>query len=289
MSSLPPLQDLFDATEGDDLPLSGELARLYHRLRMPRHAARPHVIGNFVASLDGVVSLGEPGQAGGGEISGFNPHDRMVMGLLRAVADAVVVGAGTLREASPPHLWTADYIYPPLADDYAALRAALGKTEPPLNVVVTAQGEIDTGRRLFRSGETPALIVTTTAGARRLNEREFPPSVRVGVMTGPPTMREVLEAIGSMRKSELVLVEAGPRLMGDFFAQRQLDELFLTIAPQVAGRDGIANRPGLVAGRRFAPECPLWGTLVGVKQGRDHLFLRYAFATSGPDDRDRLP
>ena len=57
---------------------------------MPRHAARPHVIGNFVTSLDGVVSLGIPGKAGGGEISGFNPHDRMVMGLLRAAADAVV-------------------------------------------------------------------------------------------------------------------------------------------------------------------------------------------------------
>ena len=114
MSALAPLQELFDPTTGDDLPLPSALASLYGRLPMTRQAARPHVVGNFVSSLDGVVSLGIPGKAGGGEISGFNPHDRMVMGLLRAVADAVVIGAGTLRASSQEHVWSADYIYPPL-------------------------------------------------------------------------------------------------------------------------------------------------------------------------------
>ena len=170
MSALAPLQDLFDATTGDDVALPHALASLYGRLRMPRHAERPHVIGNFVTSLDGVVSLGIPGKAGGGEISGFNPHDRMVMGLLRATADAVVIGAGTLRASSPDHVWTAEYIYPPLADAYRELRAALGKPEPPLNVVVTGSGDIDLDRCLFRSAAVPSLIVTTAAGARRLRE-----------------------------------------------------------------------------------------------------------------------
>jgi hypothetical protein len=66
--------------------------------------------------------------------------------------------------------------------------------------------------------------------------------------------------------------------MGDFFAERQLDELFLTLAPQVAGRDDANARPGLVAGKQFAPEGPVWGTLVGLKRGGSHLFLRYRFA-----------
>ncbi len=68
-------------------------------------------------------------------------------------------------------------------------------------------------------------------------------------------------------------------MLGDFFAEQLLDELFLTLAPQVAGRDASTEQPGLVAGQRFAPEHPLWGTLVSVKRGGSHLFLRYAFTT----------
>jgi riboflavin biosynthesis pyrimidine reductase len=281
MSALAPLQDLFDATTGDDLPLPRALASLYGRLRLPLQGARPHVIGNFVSSLDGVVSLGIPGKAGGGEISGFNPHDRMVMGVLRAAADVVVVGAGTLRASSPDHVWTAEYIYPPLAEAYCALRRALGKPEPPLNVVVTASGDIDLDRRLFRSGTVPSLIVTTAAGARLLRERELPPSARVEVAAeaAPLSAQAVLDAVGRTRKSELVLIEAGPRLMSDFFAERLLDELFLTLAPQVAGRDDGVERPGLVSGKLLAPDHPVWGTLVGLKRGGDHLLLRYAFAS----------
>jgi hypothetical protein len=77
----------------------------------------------------------------------------------------------------------------------------------------------------------------------------------------------------------------GPHLLGDFFAESCVDEQFLTLAPRVAGRDGSGERPGLVAGRVFAPGHPLWGTLVSVKRGGHHLFLRYAFSTS--DDRSR--
>jgi riboflavin biosynthesis pyrimidine reductase len=282
VSSLAPLQDLFDATAGEDIALPGALARLYGRLRMPRHATRPHVIGNFVTSLDGVVSLGIPGKAGGGEISGFNPHDRMVMGLLRAAADVVVIGAGTLRASSPDHVWTAEYIYPPLTDAYRELRAALGKAEPPLNVVVTGSGDIDLDRCLFHTHAVPSLIVTTAGGGRRLHvrDRDLPQSARVEVAAeaAPLSARAVLDTVGRIRKSELVLIEAGPRLMSNFLAEQLLDELFLTLAPQVAGRDSKIERPGLVSGKLFAPEHPVWGTLVGLKRGGNHLLLRYAFA-----------
>jgi riboflavin biosynthesis pyrimidine reductase len=278
-----PLETLYDATEGSDLPLPPDLAARYGRLRIPSHSRRPHVVGNFVSTLDGVVSLGIPDKAGGGEISGFDRRDRMVMGLLRAVADAVIVGAGTLRASSPDHLWTADYIFPPFADAYRSLRTALGKPNPPLNVVVTAQAEIDLNRRLFQTGEAPVLIVTTPAGSHRLGDRALPPSVRVAAAdgTGALSAGAILTAVRRVRPSETILVEAGPRLMGDFLAERQLDELFLTLAPQVAGRDGSVERPGFVAGKQFAPEHPLWATLVGVKRGGSHLFLRYALPTAG--------
>jgi riboflavin biosynthesis pyrimidine reductase len=97
---------------------------------------------------------------------------------------------------------------------------------------------------------------------------------------GAISARAVLSAIGlRLRTGKIFLVEGGPRLMGNFFAEKCLDELFLTLAPQVAGRDGSVERPGLVAGNRFAPEAPLWGTLSGVKRGGSHLFLRYTFPT----------
>jgi riboflavin biosynthesis pyrimidine reductase len=126
------------------------------------------------------------------------------------------------------------------------------------------------------------LIVTTVAGARRLHGRELPAAVQVvdAADTARLSARAVLDAVGRTQHSELVLLEAGPHLMSDFFAERLLDELFLTLAPQVAGRDEVLTRPGLVAGKRFAPDDPVWGTLVGLKQGGGHLFLRYAFGSA---------
>jgi riboflavin biosynthesis pyrimidine reductase len=280
MVPLEPLESLFDAGQGDDLPLPADLSALYGPLRFPLPEGRPYVIGNFVTTLDGVSSLSAPGRVGGGSISGSNPHDRMIMGLLRSVADAVIVGAGTLRSV-PRHLWTAEHVCPALAGSYRQLRAALGKSEPPLNVIVTGRGEIDPELPVFRSGAVKALVIATPQGARRIRERA--PSRAVGVeevdSEGAIDARAILSAIGRVRTGRILLVEGGPRLMGEFLAGKRLDELFLTIAPQVAGRDGTVERPGFVAGKRFAPERPLWGTLSGAKRGGSHLFLRYSFAT----------
>ncbi len=278
MNALTPLESLFDVKRGQDLPLPPELATLFGPLQFPLHPHQPYVIGNFVTTLDGVVSLGEPGYSGGGEISGFNQHDQMVMGLLRAISDAVIVGAGTLRSV-PHHLWTAEYIYPSLAGAYRQLRINLGKPEPPLNVIVTARGNINLDLPVFQSGKVPVLIVTTPRGLERISASSLPASVQVlaAQNTGPLSAQAILEAVSRVRRSDMILVEGGPQLMGDFFAERHLDELFLTLAPQIAGRDGSFERPGLIAGKRFAPEHPLWGTLIGVKRGGSHLFLRYAF------------
>ncbi|MEO8971385.1 MAG: hypothetical protein ABI406_07290 [Ktedonobacteraceae bacterium] len=117
MNTLTPLESLFDVEHGSALPLPSDLATLYGRLQFPVHPGRPSVMGNFVSTLDGVVTLNIPGQSGGGPISGFNQHDHLVMGLLRAAADAVIVGAGTLR-AVPQHRWTAAYVAPAFASAY---------------------------------------------------------------------------------------------------------------------------------------------------------------------------
>jgi riboflavin biosynthesis pyrimidine reductase len=204
-----------------------------------------------------------------------------MMGVLRAIADAVVVGAGTLR-VMPDHLWTAEYIFPALAHEYWRLRAGLGMPEPPLNVIVSGSGRIGADARVVRSGEVPALIVTTTHGAERLHDQPLSRSVKVATVAGDGAVSAgaILDAIARVRRSGVILVEGGPRLMGDFFAERRLDELFLTLAPQVAGRGDSVDRLGLVSGKIFAPDSPLWGTLVSIRRAGSHLFLRYQFAYS---------
>src|SRR6266516_7491977 len=280
MKDVHPLESLFKAEGGSALPLPSDLATLYGRLHLPSHPGRPFVLGNFVTTLDGVVTLNEPGHASGGDISGFNRHDQLVMGLLRAVADAVIVGAGTLRSV-PQNRWTGQYIYPPLAGMYQQLRTSLGKPTPPLNVIVTARGAVDLDLPLFQSGEVPVLLVTNTQGEERIRAQNLQPSVKLSAVqsAGPLSAQAILQAVNRVRKCEVILVEGGPQLMGDFFAGQALDELFLTLAPQIADRDGKVERPGLVMGKRFAPEDPRWGTLVSVKRGGIHLFLLYAFET----------
>jgi riboflavin biosynthesis pyrimidine reductase len=277
--ALAPLETLYEAGRGKALPLPPRLARLYGRLRMPLARARAHVISNFVSTLDGVVSLNETGHASGGDISGFSAQDRMVMGLLRAIADVVIVGAGTLG-VDRRHVWTAERIYPGLAGEYRRLRAALGKRELPLMVVVSGSGRLDPGLPVFASGEMRSLIVTSTAGARRLRKSGAPAAVEIRAVRGGGAIRarSILEQVRRASAGKLILVEGGPRLLGGFYADRLLDEQFLTLSPQIAGRDAGDRRLSLVMGRTFAPQRPLWGSLVDLRRGNSQLFLRYSFA-----------
>ena len=106
------------------------------------------------------------------------------------------------------------------------------------------------------------------------------PSVELATVAddGPLSVAAIVDAAVSARPGRLILAEAGPQLMATFLAERLLDELFLTLSPQVAGRDGSTERPGLASGVSFAPDDPRWGALVDVRRGGSHLFLRYSFA-----------
>lgn len=282
MHELPPFETLYEVEMSDIIPLPPELARIYGRLQFPAHPGRPYIMGNEVTTLDGVVSLNVPGHEGGGDISGSNALDHVLMGIVRAIADVIIVGAGTLR-ASRDHRWTAEFIYPPLSAEYRQLRMALGKTQPPLNIIVTQQGNVDLTLPLFQSGEIPVYIVTTQQGKERLAQQHVPSSTQIiaAQPTGNLHTRAILEAIGQVQHSDFILTEGGPQLLSAFLDAQLLDEFFVTLAPQIAGRDMSVERPGLVAGKVFAPENPCWGRLLSVKRGGDHLFLRYGFTMIG--------
>lgn len=279
MTNLSPLQTLYDSTWNEKLPLPRAIEHLYGELMFPAVAGRPYVISNFVSTIDGVVTLGIPGMAEGDAISGKCVHDHAVMGILRTVADAIVIGATNLA-ASPNHIWTAGRVFPSLADDYSELRRRMGKEEVPLNVIVTSKGKINISLPIFQSGEVDVVVASTHSGATLLRQSKLPPSVMIDI-AGPGkllTSKEILGAVMRARPNcKIILVEGGPNLMGTFLADHALDELFLTMAPQIAGRTNSAERLGLVSSRNLAPSNPVWGKLISLKKAEDHLFLRYQF------------
>jgi riboflavin biosynthesis pyrimidine reductase len=273
------LLTLLESTDGQPLPLPQKLSRLYGTFRLPAPRKGVHVYSNFVSTLDGVVSLQVRGHSGGGDISGFSAQDRMVMGLLRAAADAVIVGSGTLA-ADPEHVWTAQAICPEYADDYRRFESALGKRSPSLNVIVSAFGSVDLRLPVFASGKVPVMIITTTPGAKQLSKRKVPDSVQIRAVRrrgGEIPAVDILAEVRRVITGKRILVEGGPRLLATFYKERLLNEQFLSLAPQLAGREIGDARMGLVMGRTFAPRDPLWGKLTDARLGRRLLFLRYSF------------
>lgn len=245
-------------------------------------SGRPHVVGNFVSTLDGVVSFAIPGKSGGGDISGFNEGDRFIMGLLRASADAVMVGAATLKEAGRRHLLTAQSVNPSSSEAYERYRqGVLSKPPYPISVIVSGSGSADLDLATFRTPEVRAVIITTESGRERLRSKgvEALPSTEVRAIpaTSPvlpaPAILDLLWREFDVR---LLLHEGGPSLFGSFLAEGLIDEFFLTIAPQLAGRKPASKRPGMIEGVEFQPQNAPWLDLLSVKQSGDHLYLRHA-------------
>lgn len=227
------------------------------------------IYSNFVSSLDGVVTLGSTPSAGS-VISGRNQADRFLMGLLRAFADAVLIGAGTLR-ATPGHRWTPAHIYPDLATSFRELRTALGRQPQPRLVVLTASVDVDASHPAVADGAT---LVTTRAGAASLKGRL--PGTCDLIQVGESGLVDTAKAIAELRDRgyEAILTEGGPHVMGELIERDLLDEAFLTISPVVAGRDDEA-RLGMVAGAELLPGRGLWTRLLSARRHDDFLFLRY--------------
>ena len=92
--------------------------------------------------------------------------------------------------------------------------------------------------------------------------------------TSPQAVLKILAEEFGVRT---LLHEGGPTVFGEFLSAGAVDELFLTLAPQVAGRDQERPRPGFAGVTSFLPETAPWFSLRSVKQGSsDLLFLRYA-------------
>jgi len=262
--------------------LPQKLRKLYDgdlRFRTPP-AARPFVIANFVSTLDGVVSYEIKGKSGGSTISGSNPADRFIMGLLRASADAIMVGAGTLNDVSTKSLWTPEYVYPDARHLYKEYRVNARKPEYPLLVIVSGSGRLELDRAIFRTPAMRAVVITTSAGRDELTRRGAATlgSVEMHALSsrgGSIAPRAILKLLQSQFGVGMLLHEGGPTLFGQFLAAEAVDELFLTLSPQIAGRKGDAVRPAVVEGVEFLPGSAPWFQMVSVKEQAAYLYLRY--------------
>jgi riboflavin biosynthesis pyrimidine reductase len=269
----PDFEVLSDAATGELLAAESVYGR---PLRFPA-SPRPYVIANFVASIDGVASLGLTDGTDSTTLSGSSRADRYLMGLLRASADAIVIGAGNLQ-ATPGHQWTPVSVAG--EKDAAAIKAyrveRTGAAEPPPLVVVSSSGDLPAHVALDQPAAS-VMIVTSEQGASRVRSAHPLASViEAGdgtEITGAGIVAAVTRALGP----GLLLCEGGPSLFGSLLADRVVNELFLTVSPRIAGRDHDQLRPGVVDGWAAPPAALPRAAIDSVRRSGDHLFLRYRF------------
>lgn len=216
-------------------PDDADLARLY---AYPE--GRTWLRANMVSTLDGAAT-GPDGKTG----TINNDADRQVFMLLRALADAVVVGAGTARVEG--------YGRPrPVRGARASLRS--GRPAAPALVVVSRSANLPTKLTLPAeddgSGEV-FLVTCTAAGDRALDAAravlgEDHVLVADGDTVDLPAMVAHLHALGMTR----LLTEGGPHLLRDLTAAGLVDEICLTVVPHVLG----GRHPRILAGAEVSQE-----------------------------------
>ena len=224
---------------------AAELADLYAPGR------RRWVRSNMVTTLDG-SAVGSDGRSG----SVNTPADGRVFALLRDQADAVVAGAGTMRD-----------------EGYRRIEPTRRSPVPPALVAVTRSGRVPEGLRTPTEGRGQGLLVTCEAagpdalGRARSVLGEEAVLVCGGDTVDLPAMVDALAERGLVR----LLLEGGPSLLGTALAAGVVDEMAVTVVPTVVGGDfprivagpplgvpdGVALRPHLLL-EEAGTLCGLW-------------------------------
>jgi riboflavin biosynthesis pyrimidine reductase len=265
--ALPALEPLFETPDLPKFELPAELAQAYGG---PLGFSGPRLYANFVASLDGVIAI--PSAIHSNRmISAHSAADRFLMGLLRACADAVLVGAGTML-SSPRTLWTAECAYPAAATLYGELRRSRRRPPRPTLAVLSGSGSVDPRHPALEEG---ALVLTSERSAARLRRRL--PGAATILAVGAEAPVDPVAAVETLRRRdhELILSEGGPTTFGALVAAGLVDELFLTTSPLLAGRSSGSSRPALVEQAEFLPATTVAGTLLTLRRAGSHLFARY--------------
>jgi riboflavin biosynthesis pyrimidine reductase len=212
---------------------------------------RPYVIANFVSSVDGRATYhGQSGQLG-------DEGDLEVFRALRREVDAVLVGTGTLR--------TEQYGRILKLPESRERRRERGLAPEPLAITLTRSGDVPLGIPLFAEPEAEVVIFS----GHQIDVSGVAAAVEV-VVRDAPGLGDALQHLRAEHGVRLLLCEGGPSLLAALVRERLLDELFLTLAPQLTG-GGIG--PALTTG----PELPELRSmeLAGALERAGSLYLRY--------------
>jgi 5-amino-6-(5-phosphoribosylamino)uracil reductase len=210
---------------------------------------------NFIASLDGSTTVG-------GRSKGLqSPGDLRVYRLLRALADGVLVGAGTATAEG----------YGPMTDDSAVgrMRVALGRPATAPIVVVSRRASLSSESRLAAGGPSPTVLVTCAAADP--DRRAALAAAGVVVLVCGQDDVDLPLALDRLadRGIEQVTCEGGPQLLRSALAAGVVDELDLSISPALVG-----------GGVRLVGDAPLADVarldLRQVLEEDGLLFTRYA-------------
>ncbi len=277
-------QILFDHAERSDL--LDPVYSPYGRLGFPNPPAdRPWIFANFVQTVDGIASLLGPDPSGSDIAQ--SAEDRWLMDLLRAHADAVIMGIGTLRAEQRlgrprPRGPVFRIVEPTLQQLRAKLRRG-----PERNIFVTT-GDLNLDDfAVFDGDRVDAYILTTQQGADKLVPQiASKPHVKV-IVAGTGLTADLPQAMRILRQEhgfKYLLCEGGPSLYASMMRQGLIDEKFLTVAPCDAGADVPIpqrvtgqpyTRPTVFTGEGFDKQHLVRWQWLSCRRIDDHQFHRF--------------
>jgi len=194
-------------------------------------ATRPKVSVNFAITADGKVSTRNKTP------SGFtSENDKRRFREIRAEADAVMVGAGTL---------TADNMSMGVSD--VALQRARkrrGQSPQPLRVIVSASGRFDPNAKIFARPGSPIVIFSTQAMPERVRSW-LAAKADVWLFENSVELAEMMHILRTDYRIRTVICEGGPTLFRSLLEADLVDTLHLTWAPVIFGSREASTLTGL--------------------------------------------